>query len=126
MKLLTLNTHSLIEENYPVKLQQFVDFILAEQPDVIALQEVNQSIHAQEIGNIPLPGYLPCSGNRVPLRIDNHALSVAKLLQSNSLPYYWSWLPAKVGYEKYDEGMAIFSRKPILDTDNLLISQSDN
>ena len=126
MKLLTLNTHSLIEENYPVKLQQFVDFILAEQLDVIALQEVNQSIHAQEIGKIPLPGYVPCSGNRVPLRTDNHALSVATMLRSRGLPYCWSWLPAKVGYEKYDEGMAIFSRKPIQNTDNLLISQSDN
>lgn len=41
MKLLTLNTHSLIEPDYEAKRKIFVDFIAREQPEVFALQEVN-------------------------------------------------------------------------------------
>lgn len=46
MKLLTLNTHSLLEENFEKKLEWFVEIILKEKPDIIALQEVNQSMDA--------------------------------------------------------------------------------
>ena len=48
MKILTLNTHSLQEENYHQKLAWFVEQILRKRPDLIALQEVNQSISAPE------------------------------------------------------------------------------
>ena len=44
MKLLTLNTHSLIEPDYEAKREIFVNFIAAEQPEVFALQEVNQTV----------------------------------------------------------------------------------
>ncbi len=37
--------------------------------------------------------------------------------------YHWSWLPAKIGYDRYDEGMAVFSRAPITAAENLLLSQ---
>ena len=43
MKLLTLNSHSIIEEDYEKKLLVFVDYVTSAQVDVIALQEVNQS-----------------------------------------------------------------------------------
>ena len=46
MKLLTLNTHSLIEPAYEAKRDAFVEFIRKEQPDVFALQEVNQTAAA--------------------------------------------------------------------------------
>ena len=39
MKLLTLNTHSLIEPDYEAKREIFVNFIATEQPEVFALQE---------------------------------------------------------------------------------------
>ncbi len=37
-----------------------------------------------------------------------------------------SWLPAKIGYDRYDEGMAVFSRAPITQTENLLLSRSND
>ena len=40
MKLLTLNTHSLREENQEQKLEWFLEAVMAEKPDIIALQEV--------------------------------------------------------------------------------------
>ena len=37
--------------------------------------------------------------------------SYSKLLGvfAKGICYYWTWLPVKLGYGKYDEGMAIFS-----------------
>ena len=118
MKLLTLNTHSLIEPDYEAKRDTFVDFIAEEQPEVFALQEVNQTASALLLGNVPA-GYYPCPGNMVLLKADNHAAAVAKMLEARGVHYDWSWLPAKVGYDIYDEGAAVFSRAPITDAENL-------
>ena len=41
MKLITLNTHSLIEEHYEEKLHAFAEMVRKEKPDILALQEVN-------------------------------------------------------------------------------------
>lgn len=125
MKLLTLNTHSLVEPDYEAKRKFFVDFIAKEQPDVFALQEVNQTASAPAMP-IPLADYCPCSGNGILLKEDNHAAAVAQMLKEEGVHYYWSWLPAKIGYDKYDEGMAIFSRMPITATENLLLSRTDD
>lgn len=57
MKLLTLNTHSLVEEYYYEKLQTFVQAVSEEQPDVIALQEVNQTIAEMPVKTAQ--GYIP-------------------------------------------------------------------
>ena len=125
MKLLTLNTHSLTEPDYEAKREIFVNFMAAEQPEVFALQEVNQTAAAPLLGEVPA-GYTPCPGNEVPLKADNHAAAVARMLADRGVHYHWSWLPAKMGYGKYDEGMAVFSRAPITAAENLLLSRSDN
>lgn len=120
-----MNTHSLVEPDYEAKRKFFVDFIAKEQPDVFALQEVNQTASAPAMP-IPLVDYCPCSGNGILLKEDNHAAAVAQMLKEEGVHYYWSWLPAKIGYDKYDEGMAIFSRMPITATENLLLSRTDD
>lgn len=125
MKLLTLNTHSLIEPDYEAKRKIFVDFIAREQPEVFALQEVNQTAAAPLLAEAPA-GYYPCPGNMVLLKADNHAAAVAKMLEARGVHYDWSWLPAKVGYDIYDEGAAVFSRAPITAAENLLLSQIDD
>ena len=119
MKLLTLNTHSLIIPEHEAKREIFVDFIAKEQPEVFALQEVNQTASAPLLGEVPA-GYTPCPGNNVPLKADNHAAAVAKMLAQRGIHYDWSWLPAKIGYDIYDEGAAVFSRTPITAAENLL------
>ncbi len=121
MKLVTINTHSLIEENYQQKLEQFVDFICEEQPDLIAMQEVNQSVDAP-VYDYPLTGYSPTSDKMPPVRLDNHALQAARRFHNKKLPYHWTWLPVKIGYGKYDEGMAIFSKAPITEISHFYIS----
>ena len=128
MKLLTLNTHSIVEENYEEKLQQFADWIIREQPDIIALQEVNQSINEIPAENAEQAGYLSCRSEQElpPLRRDNHALRTAQLLRSAGISYHWTWIPLKIGYDIYEEGLAIMSRKPIEDTEQFFISETQD
>ena len=124
MKLLTLNTHSLIEENYKQKLSDFVLAIIRELPDVIALQEVNQRQDAPTVSQENLHGYTPCEAAQI--RHGNHVLRVVEELRLANVNYHWTWLPIKRGYAKYDEGVAIMSRTPIEATDTLKISRTDH
>lgn len=108
MKILTLNTHSLQEENYDRKLDWFVEGILREMPDIIALQEVNQTCDAEEMPLDMLEGQYPIPGC-MKIRRDNHAANVAYRLRQAGVECYWAWLPIKLGYSKYDEGVAVLS-----------------
>ena len=121
MKLLTLNTHSLIEENYPEKLESFVTAIAHEQPDIIALQEVNQSISACQVPACKLKGFTPCG--RIPVKADNHAYNTVKILSERGIDYRWTWLGIKEGYGKFEEGIAILSMGEIIETDILTVSR---
>ena len=126
MKIITINTHSLEEPDYEKKLHQFAEAVLAEQPDVIAMQEVNQSINAKQRDLSQLSGYVDCPDFSGPVRLDNHAARLAEILSENGRRYFWSWVPAKLGYDKYDEGLALFCRKPILEVDSFRISRSSD
>ncbi|WP_366517535.1 endonuclease/exonuclease/phosphatase family protein, partial [uncultured Faecalibaculum sp.] len=72
MKLLTLNTHSLEESDTPAKQRIFAREILKLQPDIIALQEVNQTMTAAP--SQPGPDYTPAQ-HAIPVKADNHALA---------------------------------------------------
>lgn len=124
MKLITLNTHSLAEPDYQRKLHLFAQVVQKEQPDIIALQEVNQTISSPEVRTLEGVGHIPWGNHKFPVREDNHALALAGLLKKANCPYYWSWAPAKIGYEIYEEGLAVFSRMPIENTDQFFISKS--
>ena len=108
MKILTLNTHSLQEDNYQQKLEWFVEGILKEKPDIIAMQEVNQTANAELMELDKLKGQYPIPGC-MKIRNDNHAAVVANRLRQAGIDCYWAWLPIKLGYDKYDEGVAILS-----------------
>lgn len=124
MKLLTLNTHSLQEPDGPQKLEQFTQAVRELRPDLIALQEVNQPLTAPRV---PLPGgFVPAPGHSIPLRKGNYAWQVVLRLQEAGLPCSWTWLPIKVGYGRYDEGLALISLgAPISSTQVLLVSRKD-
>ena len=108
MKILTLNTHSLQEENYSQKLEWFVEGILREKPDLIAMQEVNQTAVTEEADEQMLEGRCRVQGS-LKIRRDNHAAQVAHRLRQMGIPCSWAWVPIKRGYSKYDEGVAILS-----------------
>lgn len=124
MKLLTLNTHSLIEPDYEKKLKIFAEIIKKEQPEVFALQEVNQTLAMEKASLESDIGYIPCSGYEGPIRKDNHAFRLASLLKEMDCPYQWTWVSAKLGYCIYEEGLSLFSRRPIEKTEQFFISKS--
>ncbi len=119
MKILTLNTHSLVEENYRQKTEAFVSAIAKEKPEIIALQEVNQSLSYAVAGDLA-DSYTPCCDKAV--RCDNHAFRVVELLKNKGVKYYWSWLPLKKGYDRFEEGIAVLSLSPIIETEIVPVS----
>ena len=60
MKLLTLNTHSLEEPDYVEKTVMFIERLVKEHPDIVALQEVNLSQNEAELQDVMLDGYTRC------------------------------------------------------------------
>ncbi len=126
MKIITINTHSLEEPDYERKLHEFAGVILTEQPDVFAMQEVNQSVNAEPAYEAELAGYTRCGDFSGPVRRDNHGARLAALLAREGVCYHWAWVPAKLGYGKYDEGLAIFSRRPVIQVDSFRISRSED
>lgn len=123
MRLMTINTHSLIEENYSEKLDIFVKSICRIKPDIIAMQEVNQSIDANIVKGAK--DLIPKESS-IPIKRDNHALSVCAKLYLNGLTYHFVWLGIKNGYGKFEEGVALLSRKPIESVKTCVLSKADN
>ncbi|MBQ7338589.1 MAG: endonuclease/exonuclease/phosphatase family protein [Clostridia bacterium] len=111
MKLLTLNTHSR-PETAAECVMPLAALILAEQLDVIALQEVNQSRNASvaQDTTLSLTGYHSPQGATLPIGTDNFALVLAQELAARGAAYHWCYLPVKRGYDVYDEGLALLWR----------------
>lgn len=124
MKLLTLNTHSLAEPDYERKLTLFAELIKRERPDVFALQEVNQTAGGECLKGGEDTGYVPCRGVGKTLKKDNHGYRLARILKESGCAYQWTWVPVKLGYGIYEEGLALFSALPIQDTRQFFISCS--
>lgn len=90
-----MNTHSLLEENQQ-KLTWLVERILKEKPDIIAMQEVNQTADKAFMPLDSLDGQYAIPGC-MPICADNYALLVAVCLWQAGIDCYWVWLPVKRG-----------------------------
>lgn len=113
MKLLTLNCHSWLEEEQLEKMSYLAEVIHDKQYDVIALQEVNQSIAAPII-----------SGN---IRKDNFGkLLLDELEKLGSTEYQLIWDFSHIGYDIYEEGLAILTKCPMIEAHNFFISKSED
>ena len=125
MKVLTLNIHSHSrihdEQAYRDMIYLFSEWTVREGIDVIALQECCQSTSYEVVEEKELLDYYPSDGKCV-IRKDNCAWLIVKELEKKGIRYYWTFCSAKLGYGKYDEGLAILSRFPILKTEEAYIS----
>lgn len=128
MKLITLNSHSLIEEHYEEKFSRFIKGILAERPDLLALQEVNQDMTEAEVplSELKETGFHPVPSSPVPIRRGNHGLRCAEELARLGFPLHWTWVSAKTGYDRFDEGLALFSPFPIRYPDAFYLTNSQS
>ena len=124
MKLLTLNTHSLLEESYEQKFVSFLEYVLLERPDVIALQEVNQTMTAPPADARMCVGMAPMPESAMPVRRDNYAAWLNFALRQAGVNCEWTWLGIKRGYGCYEEGLALLSlHAAIAETDVIQISK---
>jgi len=123
VKYLSLNTHSWMEKNPLEKLKQTADFIIAHEIDIIALQEVNQLIDSEKI----LPDDFFCSlkEDKTAIKEDNYALLLVTYLKEKGYNYYWSWSCSHIGYDIYDEGVALLSKFPFK-AETLLVSPTES
>lgn len=118
--LLTLNSHSWQEADNASCLRYAAEAISAEQPHIIALQEINQ----QENGPLAAPDRLLKSGFAdagFPIVENNWALLLAERLQG----YQWCWAFTHAGYKTWHEGVALLSKSPILEVRCADISAPD-
>lgn len=111
MNLFTLNTHAWMEEDQLRKISQLAGFIDEQNFDIIALQEVNQSLKESSVSLTDLTHFHRIDENSV-IKADNYAYVLHKQL---GIKYYWTYIPVHLGFGRYDEGLAILSRTPILD-----------
>lgn len=119
MKLLTLNTHSLMENDYEDKLKQFVNAVAKHQVDVIALQEIMQPIDGEKSD-------LECvTLGKIPLKNGNHALNIIKALGKMGHKYNLFWLGFKKSYDKFDEGLAILTKHKVEDAKEVTLTPFD-
>lgn len=121
-KFLTLNTHSLLGENVERKLEILGDEIFSGDYDVVCLQEVNQLITSDTTQD--LPGYCPVAGE-IAIHEDNYGLQLVRYLAQKGTTYYWSYAYNHVGYDRFNEGVAILSKEP-LEASSVLVSKSDD
>lgn len=123
MKLLTLNTHSWLEDEPYDKLDILVETILLNRFDVIAFQEVNQSIDESILDLSDFFTYQAADPS-IQIKKDNFAFLVQQKLEQAGLRYSWTWLPSHIGYGIYDEGLAFLSLYPIQQIETFHASKS--
>lgn len=110
MKLLTLNCHSWQEERQIDKIKYLAKVISEKDYDVIALQEVSQSIKSDNIDS--------------KLKKDNFAVLLNEELDKytkDKYNFYWDF--SHIAYDIYEEGIAIFSKHKIIDSESFFITK---
>ncbi|MGM0213386.1 endonuclease/exonuclease/phosphatase family protein [Enterococcus sp. AZ109] len=122
MKVLTLNTHSWMEEDIEKQVNVLAQTISVNDYDIISLQEVNQRRDAPEASLDP---YFQSTIDQKSLHEDNFMYLLIQQLKKLGCFYYWSWVYNHIGYDIYHEGIGILSKTPI-DTKSLLISRDDD
>lgn len=123
MKFLTLNTHSWMEENAINKMKQLAAFIHEEQIDIVALQEVNQSVTESIVDS---PTHFANPDHEV-IKSDNFALLLANYLKTQFHEIFtWTWTKNHIGFDRFDEGVALLIKQPINRVFRLPISKSTN
>lgn len=114
MIILTLNLHTYQESNQKSKFDEIIRAINFYNPDFICFQECAQHKNAHFIDNSEK------------IRVDNMAHIISNKLNSlnNHYYYYWEW--AHYGWNVWEEGLAIFSKYPIIEQEIRYISKSDS
>ncbi|WP_373757624.1 endonuclease/exonuclease/phosphatase family protein [Jeotgalibaca porci] len=123
MKLLSLNTHSWVQTQDPSAYAALIADIIESDYDAIALQEVNQ-LSVNEAVIQPL-GYVATQAD-IPIKENNFAYFLVKALAEKNVHYNWSWVPCHLGYDIYDEGVAVLCKQPIQSVQHIQLSNEND
>lgn len=126
LKILSLNAHSLHGEDRRQNTEALCDFLKKERPDVIALQEVNQSADGEVADTDHTELYrtaVTCTRPE-PVKEDNFALELYWEMARRGVCYHFCWLPVKLGYGRFDEGLSFLCREPIRQACGFYISKT--
>lgn len=129
MRLLTLNINSHSskheKEEYKRIIHEFADYVADEDIELFAIQECSQTHNEDVVDEKKLKNFV-ASDNQVPIKKDNCAYCIDKILKEKGLEYEWTWTGAKFGYDIYDEGLAIFFKGKIKQANAFYFSKSHN
>nr|WP_239585226.1 endonuclease/exonuclease/phosphatase family protein [Amphibacillus cookii] len=112
---MTLNAHSWQEDNQQQKIVTFANVIAEQQYDVIALQEVSQLIHSTPLGE------------NSTIHQDNYGyllLNELRALGCHDYQFYWAF--AHIGYDIFEEGVAILSKHPVINQEMITLTKQVN
>ncbi|MGA9230991.1 MULTISPECIES: endonuclease/exonuclease/phosphatase family protein [unclassified Exiguobacterium] len=112
MRLLTLNCHSWQEEHQLEKINQIVAQIIQQDYDVVALQEVSQLMDTPIVYGA--------------IREDNFVYMIQQALKERGHDYEFVWDFSHIGYDAYEEGLALLTKHPILKSDSYYVSRSQD
>ncbi|RXJ04364.1 endonuclease [Anaerobacillus alkaliphilus] len=113
MRLLTLNCHSWREKNQLQKIKILARTIKENAYDVIALQEVSQSIFSKKIDK--------------EVKRDHYGQVLLNELRAIGVhDYRLVWSFSHIGYISYEEGVAIITKHPIEETSSFYVSRTTN
>lgn len=121
MKIMTINTHSYIEDDADKKLDIFIDATMRIKPDIIAMQEVNQRVDEPFFDKDENIG----ANCGISLKNNNFALRALKRINKEN-DYKLFWLGIKRGFEVFDEGLCFLSKIPPDDYKTFLLSETDD
>lgn len=111
ISILSLNLHTYQESNQDAKFNIVVDAIFDLSIDLVCFVECGQNKNQT---------YLTGSST---IRIDNMAYIITQRLKSKyGVNYYYAWDWAHIGFDYYEEGMAVVSKYPITDSGSTWIS----
>ncbi|MDA3780228.1 MAG: endonuclease/exonuclease/phosphatase family protein [Bacteroidales bacterium] len=111
--ILTINLHTYQESQQNEKFNMLMEVIGKMDIDFIAFQECAQHKLSTITNGI--------------IREDNMALIISNRLQENyNVNYNFTWNWAHYGWDVWEEGIAILSKYPIIDSDNKYISTSES
>ncbi len=122
MKLMTINTHSYAEGQIDANLNVFVNAIKDLEPDIVAMQEVNQLRTAKSVKNNDLIAWQ--SG--IELKEDNFGLCAVSKLNDIGLNYKLVWLGIKHGYVVFDEGVAFLCKSDVTLSNAFTLSETED
>lgn len=113
MKLLTLNCHSWQEENQLEKIKILAKTIIENNYDIIALQEVSQRIDSEIV-----------SDN---IKEDNYGMILLREIEKlGEASYDFFWDFSHIGYDIYEEGLCIITKKKMIEKESFFITNSED